>query len=146
MKYQRSSTIECAPMRDEMILYDPTTVRFCALNPTAAFLWERLEAPRSTGELLSDLTDAYRVDDPATAEQEVQSLLTELVGLSFVVSNGDAAGQMGSSAAAPSGDVANAGTPGGPGEYGPPHLRMLNESDVLAEFQLTSAGISWWVM
>jgi hypothetical protein len=143
MKYQRSSTIECAPMRDEMILYDPTTVRFCALNPTAAFLWERLEAPRSTGELLSDLTDAYRVDDPATAEQELQSLLTELVGLSFVVSNGDAGGPTVSSAA---GDVTNIGARGEPGEYGPPHLRMLNESDVLAEFQLTSAGISWWVM
>jgi Coenzyme PQQ synthesis protein D (PqqD) len=144
MKYQRNSTVECAPMRDEMVLYDPATVRFCALNPTAAFLWERLDAPRSAGELLTDLSEAYRIDDRSRAEQELQSLLTELEALAFVVSAGDPGRQTVPSNAPAAGE--RIATSGPLGEYGPPLLRMMDESDVLAEFQITSAGISWWVM
>jgi len=29
--------------------------------------------------------------------------------------------------------------------YEPPRLTVLDETDVLKTFQITSAGISWWV-
>jgi Coenzyme PQQ synthesis protein D (PqqD) len=144
MRYQRKSSVECAPMNDETILYDPGTVRFCLLNGTAAYLWERLETPRSADELLGDITHGYVDVDPGTARHDVQAVLTELVQLAFVASNVEAE-RPGSNPTAPDGPDDESG-----GEqrsaYGQPTIRVMDESEVLAAFQVTSAGITWWMM
>ncbi len=31
-------------------------------------------------------------------------------------------------------------------KYEPPTIRLMDETEVLKAFQLTSAGVSWWVM
>jgi hypothetical protein len=31
-------------------------------------------------------------------------------------------------------------------KYEPPRIRVMDESEVLKAFQVTSAGVSWWVM
>jgi hypothetical protein len=31
-------------------------------------------------------------------------------------------------------------------KYEPPTIRVMDETEVLKAFQLTSAGVSWWVM
>jgi hypothetical protein len=144
MKYQRNSSVECAPMKDESILYDPASVKFCVLNGTAAFLWERLERPRSAGELLGELSDAYRIDDRAKAEHDLHALLGELVQLAFVT----AANEPGPDARTPLEEDRAATTTetGLAAPYGAPRLRLMDESEVLAQFQVTSAGVTWWVM
>ena len=144
MRYQRKSSVECAPMNDETILYDPGTVRFCLLNGTAAYLWERLEAPRSADELLSEIARGYLDVDPGTARQDVQAVLTELVELAFVAS--DLEPEPPGSASAASGGADHAAHLEQRPAYGQPSIRVMDESEVLAAFQVTSAGVTWWVM
>lgn len=31
-------------------------------------------------------------------------------------------------------------------KYEPPRIRVMDEAEVLKAFQVTSAGVSWWVM
>lgn len=31
-------------------------------------------------------------------------------------------------------------------KYEPPTIRLMDETEVLKAFQLTSAGVSWWTM
>jgi hypothetical protein len=140
MRYQRKSSVECAPMNDETILYDPGTVRFCLLNGTAAYLWERLETPRSADELLGDITHGYVDVDPGTARHDVQAVLTELVQLAFVASDPEAE-------RSPASDGPDDESRGQQRSvYGQPTIRVMDESEILAAFQTTSAGITWWVM
>jgi coenzyme PQQ synthesis protein D (PqqD) len=140
MKYLRKSAIEHAPMKEETILYDPSAVRFCALNGTAAFVWEQLQTPRSLDELVDDVTRAYRVDDVAAPKQDLGQLLSELVDLTFVTA--DAESDTASSVVAESDDVAR---DAGRRVYSPPVARVMDESAVLSSFQITSAGMTWWV-
>jgi hypothetical protein len=144
MRYQRKSSVECAPMNDETILYDPGTVRFCVLNGTAAYLWERLETPRSADELLGDIAHGYVDVDPGTARHDVQAVLTELVQLAFVASDVEAERQGSNPTASDRPDDLARGELRS--AYGQPTIRVMDESEVLAAFQTTSAGITWWVM
>jgi hypothetical protein len=136
MEYKRRDGIEYAEMDQEVLLYDPGNVKFCALNPTAGFVWERLATSRSFEALLSDLTGAYAVPAPESAEQDLRAILRELAEMSFVTAADATAVN-----AAPL-DVA----PADSRDYFPPRLRMMDEAEVLSEFQVTSAGISWWLM
>jgi hypothetical protein len=144
MKYQRNARVESAPMTDETLLYEPKSVKFCALNSTGAYIWERLEMPRSVPELADDLSTAYRLEDRSQVEQQLQSFLDEFVRLSFVAAD-----------AAPNGNGEYQSHESGSGQprephaiqaYGPPAIRLMDESEVLTAFQITSAGISWWAM
>jgi hypothetical protein len=137
MIYQRNSAVESAPIKDETILYHPDAVRFCTLNGTAAFLWEQLATPRTLAELLGRLSVTYRVDRHADAERELEAFLGELAHHSFVERIAGDSTEGSSSMVA--GDVAAA-------DYATPRLRMMDEAEVLAEFQVTSAGITWWAV
>ncbi len=126
-------------MQDETLLYEPSTVRFCALNPTAGFLWERLASPRSAADLLSELGAAFGIDDPAVEETHVQRFLDDLVHLSLLTPT-DVSATSTDGIGAPAARVT-------PAEgYVTPQFRLIQESEVLEAFQVTSAGISWWVM
>lgn len=140
MKYQRNASVESAPLTDETLLYEPKSVKFCALNETGAYLWERLATPRSASELLDDLRARYSVENRALVQQELQGFLDEFVRLSFVAMdpapNGHAASVAnGHPEASPSG-----------APYASPRIRVMDESEVLTAFQVTSAGITWWMM
>jgi len=125
-------------MKEETILYDAGSVRFCVLNETASFIWERLDAPRSLNDLVDDLIGQFGDVDRSTAEHDLQAVLHELVGLSFVSSAPSDNGAR-SLDAAPVGAALPAG-------YRTPRARVMDESEVLAAFQVTSAGMTWWVM
>ena len=140
MKYQRNSVVESAPMKDETILYHPGFVRFCTLNGTATYVWERLDAPRTIGDLVDDLETAYAVGDRRSAARELRDILTELAALSFVDASGDDADEL-AHRDQPAGARADGSTISA---YVTPHVRVMNEAEVLAEFQVTSAGTTWW--
>jgi hypothetical protein len=137
MNYVKNAVVECAPMKDETILYDPRTVRFCVLNASASFVWERLATPRSAGDLLAEISSEYRVDDTAAAERGVQSVLAELQQLSFV----DAIDGV---ATNPPSNSEQHREPAARPVFAAPGLRVMDESEVLAQFQVTSAGATWW--
>ena len=134
MQYMRRHGIEFAEMDQEVLLYDPANVKFCALNQTAGFVWDRLAVAQSFETLLDDVTRAYVVS-PGSAEHDLRGMLRQLTELAFIESV-DApltAHQTASSAAEPR-------------AYQAPSVRQMDEMEVLSEFQVTSAGISWWSM
>jgi coenzyme PQQ synthesis protein D (PqqD) len=72
-------------MQDETILFDPATKRFCLLNGTAAFLWERLQQPCSVEQVSQDLCQSFDGADSGTVRLDVQAALEQLKDLAFVV-------------------------------------------------------------
>ena len=85
IQYHRRAGVEAAPMQDETILFDPATKRFCLLNGTAAFLWERLQQPCTVEQVSADLCDSFSGADWGAVLQDVQAALQQLTDLAFVV-------------------------------------------------------------
>lgn len=141
MIYERRATVESAPMKGETILFDPSSVKFCTLNQSAAFVWERLAAPRSVRDLLVDLGGVYGIDDCSTIEQQLRELLDEFVGLSLVTASADPDGNVSGRPAA----YRAAGSRGAYSPYERPRITVLNEAEILASFQVTTAGMTWWI-
>ncbi len=83
-QFRRSHGIEASPMQDESILFDPTSNRFCLLNQTAAFLWDRLEQPATETELAAAVCDAFDAAEPARVASDVRQALERLAELRFV--------------------------------------------------------------
>jgi len=71
-------------MLDETILYHPTSQRFCVLNPTAAFVWERLGAPSSAPELASAVLAGFSGVAAADAQRDVAKVLSDLHNLELI--------------------------------------------------------------
>lgn len=84
-QYRRATGVEAAPMQDETILFDPATKRFCLLNGTAAFLWERLQQPCTVDQVSADLCQSFDGADAGAVQQDVQAALEQLKDLAFVV-------------------------------------------------------------
>lgn len=82
--YRRVPGVEAAPMEGETLLYHPDTKKFCRLNETAAFLWERLEQPQSVDQLAADVSAGWDGVGLEQARVDVQGAIAELVGLSIV--------------------------------------------------------------
>ena len=72
-------------MQDETILFDPATKRFCLLNGTAAFLWERLQQPCTVEQVSAELCDNFAGADSGAVLQDVRTALQQLTDLAFVV-------------------------------------------------------------
>jgi len=135
MQYMRRHGIEFAEMDQEVLLYDPANVKFCALNSTAGFVWDRLATAPSFDALVAGMSRTFVVS-PEAARHDVQDVLRQLIDLSFVE--------------AQQGDGPESLTPVNAGDarrsYVAPHVRQMDEMEVLSEFQVTSAGITWWMM
>ena len=52
--YQQGVGIESAPLRDEVILFHPSSNKFCVLNRTSSFIWSELKSPRAVRRSSSD--------------------------------------------------------------------------------------------
>ena len=126
-------------MDQEVLLYDPAAVKFCALNGTAAFVWARLQSSRSVDSLLGDVASAFAVTNGDDVKRDLLAMLDELGRLSMIERAEDAPAVASASAESWPLDAQRS-------EYAPPRVRLISEEEVLSEFQVTSAGISWWVM
>ena len=83
-RFRRKPAVEAAPMQEETILYDPGSKRFCLLNATAAFLWDRLAEPVTADQLREALCGRFPGVDRAVAEQDVHKALQEFRTLAVV--------------------------------------------------------------
>jgi len=84
-QYRRREGVEAAPMQGETILFDPVTKRFCLLNGTAAFLWERLQRPCTVEQVSAELCDNFSGAEAGVVLQDVRTALQQLTDLAFVV-------------------------------------------------------------
>ena len=82
--YRRNSTIEAAPMQGESILFDAARNRFCLLNSTAAFVWERLEQPMTVEALSAELCRKFATPEPTRVDADVRAALEQFAELALV--------------------------------------------------------------
>jgi len=79
--------VESAPLQGETIVYNPETKRFCMLNATAAFLWERLDSPRTLEELSTALRSSFADADAARLDEDVRAVLVQFQDNAMVVAD-----------------------------------------------------------
>ena len=84
-EYKRNPVVETAPMSGETVLYNPDTNRFCVLNETATFIWERLEQPQTQSQLCSQLLAHFDGVDPVVAESDVAATLSDFTDMAIAV-------------------------------------------------------------
>lgn len=83
-RYRRGGGVEAAPMEGETLLYHSSTRKFCRLNATAAFLWERLAEPMTVEQLAAELCTAFDGVEIDRARQDAQGAVDELQALSII--------------------------------------------------------------
>jgi hypothetical protein len=77
-RFHRNPDVEVAPLRSEIVLFNPQNNKFCVLNKSASVLWDSLKEPRTVGELASDLCHCFDVGEDSAlhdAQAAVQQLL-----------------------------------------------------------------------
>jgi hypothetical protein len=81
----QNTTVETAPLQQETILFHPRLNRFCVLNRTSSFIWERLRSPMSPEQIADELSATFNGVTPAEALKDVTQALSTLKELDLVV-------------------------------------------------------------
>jgi hypothetical protein len=81
----RNVAVETAPLQKDAILYHPDSKRFCILNRTSSFIWDRLQSPTSAIRIAEDLSVHFAEVTPTAALQDVQQALSKMMELGLVV-------------------------------------------------------------
>jgi hypothetical protein len=89
--FKRVSSVEVAPLKDESVLFNPDTNRFCLLNGTMAFIWEKLDPGASVDEISAALAERYSGVSQAQVRDDVAQALAELVDLGLASTSNQSA-------------------------------------------------------
>ena len=89
MNYSRNPKVEVAPMKDESVLFNPESNKFCLLNATAAEIWNLLETPRTAEEVSMEMFKKFRNVEKSTVSEDVLRTLAELSSIGCVLSRQD---------------------------------------------------------
>lgn len=79
--FTRVASVEVAPLKDESVLFNPDNNRFCLLNRTMGFIWERLDPGASVDEISTSLAENFAGVSQAGAREDVALALAQLVDL-----------------------------------------------------------------
>jgi len=71
-------------MQGETVLYNPTTKKFCVLNGTAAFVWEKMASVVTADEISGAVCQHYGGIDAKAAARDVQETLKQFEDLDLV--------------------------------------------------------------
>ena len=82
--YRRNPAVEASAMKEESLLFNPGSSKFCLLNETAAFLWEQLERPATADELAAAICDRFDGVAPDRAAKDVEVWLHRLDELALI--------------------------------------------------------------
>lgn len=88
--FKRVPSVEVAPLKDESVLFNPNTNRFCLLNKTMAFIWEKLDSGASAEEISAALAGSFSGISPAEAREDVAQALAQLVDLGLASASNSA--------------------------------------------------------
>ena len=81
-----------APLEGETILLDPQDNKFCLLNQTAAFLWNRLEEPVTEDQLAEQILSKFEGVTQDDALRDVREMLVQLTAMNLVAAEPAAEG------------------------------------------------------
>ncbi len=77
MRWEQNREIAWRKIDGDVLLVDPGDAMMRQLNPVAAEVWERLEAPQSLDDLVAHVCAAFDVG-PETARTDIQAFLDKL--------------------------------------------------------------------
>ena len=83
----RNPTVDLAPMKNESVLFQPQTNKFCLLNVTAAFVWDQLGRSLTVPELAQILCDNFDGVSFPDAVRDVKRIVDELLALECLQSS-----------------------------------------------------------
>ena len=83
--FQQNTAVETAPLQQQAILFHPQSNRFCILNRTSSFIWNRLRSPMSLGQIADERSAAFGGVTREAALKDVTEALGTLVELDLVV-------------------------------------------------------------
>jgi hypothetical protein len=87
--FRQNTAVETAPLQQEAVLFHPGANRFCILNRTSAFIWNRLSTPASAQQIATELSASFAEVTEEGALEDVRQALAEFVALDLVCSVGD---------------------------------------------------------
>jgi hypothetical protein len=85
--YQRSASIEMAPLQDETILFNPEKKQFCVLNRAASLLWSQLANPTTIEGLAAKLCESFSGVTLESAQRDTEHSVQEMLALNFIVNH-----------------------------------------------------------
>jgi len=91
MTLRRNAKIEAAPLKDELLLFNPATNKFFVMNASAAFLWERLGQPMSQEALADAMCAAFSGLGSEQALADVGKTVKTMIELELLIEEGASA-------------------------------------------------------
>ena len=82
---QQNSAVETAPLQQDAILFHSGLNRFCILNRTSSFIWNKLQSPITADEIAQELSAKFDGVTPTEALRDVNAALEKLIELDLVV-------------------------------------------------------------
>jgi hypothetical protein len=82
--FKKNPKVEEAPLRDDLLLFNPESAKFFMLNPTMAFVWRRCGELQSYQALAENLAVEFDGVDEAAAAADVLSAVNELMSLGLL--------------------------------------------------------------
>ena len=83
--FRRHPAVEASPLNDEMMIFHPSTGKFCLLNSTSTAIWSALDGSRSAGQLTAALAERFADVSQAQVHRDVESALEAMLSLEIVV-------------------------------------------------------------
>lgn len=85
-QFRRHPAVEASALNDEMMLFHPTTGKFCLLNNTSTAIWSELEGrARSVAQVTAALAEKFASPSEDEVRRDVESALQEMLSLEIVV-------------------------------------------------------------
>ena len=84
-RYQQEPNAEAAPLENGLMVLEPTSNKFCALNSTSTMIWSQLEEPASPEQLAEFVSKSFQGVSASDALPDVQAILEEMTSLGIVV-------------------------------------------------------------
>ena len=88
--FRRHPAVEASPLNDEMMIFHPSTGKFCLLNSTSTAIWSELDGSRSAGQLTAALAERFADVSEDEVRRDVESALEAMLSLEIVVVSGPA--------------------------------------------------------
>jgi hypothetical protein len=89
--YKRNAAVEAAPLKEESVLFNPGTNKFCLLNKTMSFIWSSLEQPASADQIGNTLARSFAGVTENEARKDAESALSQMLELGLLVASNGAA-------------------------------------------------------
>jgi len=83
--YQQNPAAEIAPLGQGLVILEPGTRKFCALNATSGVIWTRMKEPASLDQLADHLVSNFQGITLDAARKDVEEIVGEMTALGIVL-------------------------------------------------------------